>query len=299
MSKARLYLAGPMRGYPDFNFPAFDAGAAGLRSADYEVFNPADHDRAQHGADVNKSATGDLNDVAATGFSLRETLATDTSWIAAHADGIAVLDGWEGSKGALAEVALAHALGLPVMTVHGWMMEAHGVEPDRGDVVHGEGVYSEPSSPARDGLALLMEAVFTDPEPLASTDTISDLREAMGLNDPLPDGEVRLTSSTGGQKGTKQQRYGLIPAAGLDALARVYGRGAEKYDDYNWRKGYPWHLSYDALMRHAWAFWNGEDNDPEMGLPHMAAVAWHALALVHYSAYPQYAQHDDRWTPEP
>lgn len=94
--------------------------------------------------------------------------------------------------------------------------------------------------------------------------------------------EVRVTSETGGQKGTKPARYDLIPAQPLETLARLYGRGAEKYDDHNWRKGYDWSLSFAALQRHAWQFWNGEDNDAETGLPHMASVAFHALALIEF-----------------
>jgi hypothetical protein len=94
--------------------------------------------------------------------------------------------------------------------------------------------------------------------------------------------EVRLTSETGGQKGTKPARYDLIPAEALRVLAELYGRGAAKYEDHNWRKGYDWSLSFAALQRHAWQFWNGEDNDVETGLPHMASVAFHALALIEF-----------------
>jgi hypothetical protein len=39
----RLYLAGPMTGIEDFNYPAFNAMAERLRAAGYEVKNPADH----------------------------------------------------------------------------------------------------------------------------------------------------------------------------------------------------------------------------------------------------------------
>src|SRR5689334_20956149 len=52
---------------------------------------------------------------------------------------------------------------------------------------------------------------------------------------------------TGGAKGMKPERYGLIPTWPLAELARVYGYGARKYSDNNWRLGYRWGLSYDAL----------------------------------------------------
>ena len=39
----RIYLAGPMTGLPDHNFPAFRAAAEGLQQAGWEVVNPADN----------------------------------------------------------------------------------------------------------------------------------------------------------------------------------------------------------------------------------------------------------------
>ena len=94
-------------------------------------------------------------------------------------------------------------------------------------------------------------------------------------------GEVRITDpETGGEKGQKQARFDLIPADALWAIAEHFGRGAEKYADRNWEKGYDWSLSYSAMMRHAWAWWGGEDVDEETGSSHMVAVAWHALVLV-------------------
>ena len=94
-------------------------------------------------------------------------------------------------------------------------------------------------------------------------------------------GEVRITDpETGGEKGQKQARFDLIPADALWAIAEHFGRGAEKYADRNWEKGYDWSLSYGAMMRHVWAWWGGEDVDEETGSSHMVAVAWHALVLV-------------------
>ena len=46
MLKTRLYLAGPMRGYKDFNFPAFIEATKKLREAGYIVSCPAEMDRA-------------------------------------------------------------------------------------------------------------------------------------------------------------------------------------------------------------------------------------------------------------
>lgn len=108
-----LYIAGPMRGRPFFNFPAFHAAAKRLRDKGHTVFSPAERDEAKNGNDFStKYPTGSNEDAAANGFNLREALCDDLMWICLHADGIALLPGWENSKGARAERAVAQALGL-------------------------------------------------------------------------------------------------------------------------------------------------------------------------------------------
>lgn len=92
--------------------------------------------------------------------------------------------------------------------------------------------------------------------------------------------EIRSVSSSGGEKGTKPERFDLLPVEALTAVARHYGVGAAKYAAHNWRRGYEWSKSYAALQRHAHAFWSGEDIDEETGSPHMAGVAFHALTLI-------------------
>lgn len=114
----RIYLAGPMRGYPEFNFPAFNAAAAVLRHDGHEVFNPAERDVARHdGVDISKgNANGDEALAAKQhGFDLRVALAEDMDFICRHAEAIFMLPGWEKSKGATAERATAVALGLEVV----------------------------------------------------------------------------------------------------------------------------------------------------------------------------------------
>lgn len=90
----------------------------------------------------------------------------------------------------------------------------------------------------------------------------------------------------------KPERFDLIPVEPLLELARVYGKGAEKYDDHNWRRGYEWSKNFAAMQRHLWAFWNGEYLDSESGLPHLAHAGWHAFTLMWFNEnMPEY---DDR-----
>lgn len=109
----KVYVAGPMRGIAEFNFPAFHAATAALRKIGCEVFNPAEKDNERHGTDISKgNATGD--EAQATkdhGFNLREALAIDLDYICREADAVALLPGWQNSKGAKAEKATAEALG--------------------------------------------------------------------------------------------------------------------------------------------------------------------------------------------
>lgn len=109
-------------------------------------------------------------------------------------------------------------------------------------------------------------------------------------------GEVRTTSSTGGEKGVKPARFDLIPIMPLTKLAEHYGAGAAKYASHQWRRGYELSKSYAALQRHVTAFWDGEDIDPEMGTPHLSAVIFHAMAMQQILA--DFPQHDDRYKKE-
>jgi hypothetical protein len=103
-----------MRGLPEFNFPAFYAAAAELRSYGHTVFSPAERDNDKHGTDISKGNATGSEEQAATqhGFNIREALFADLDYICNHADAIAVLPGWERSTGVAAELATARALGL-------------------------------------------------------------------------------------------------------------------------------------------------------------------------------------------
>lgn len=306
----KTYLAGPMRGYAQFNFPAFFEAERDLKAAGLTVFNPARHDVETTGFEFWRyDGTEDLSEI---GFDLRAALSDDLLFIAREADAVVVLPGWEDSKGARAEVATAHALGLMVF-------EYDPIEPPYSPFLQREWAFAEdvelPGMPdvCEDDeaeRASLVEQIAEDRRGLfdklaAHDDDERELPKLTGLlaeDGPgwgrlldaveAHDGEVRMTSRTGGEKGSKPARFDLIPAGPLWTLAELYGRGALKYADRNWERGYAWHLSFAALQRHAWLFWQGEDNDAETGLPHLASVAWHAFALMEWAAtHPEF---DDR-----
>lgn len=96
--------------------------------------------------------------------------------------------------------------------------------------------------------------------------------------------ETRVVDpETGGEKGQKPCQLGAVDPLALQFLGLVAGMGANKYGRNNYTLGYRWSLSFDALLRHVLAFWAGEDNDPESGLPHLAHAAFHCLALITFA----------------
>lgn len=93
-----VYIAGPMTGLPDCNYPAFHEAAAALRALGYTVINPAE----------SFDGRTDLPRITY----LRRAV-TDV----ARADALAILPGWETSNGARLEVEIARQIGLPTKPV--------------------------------------------------------------------------------------------------------------------------------------------------------------------------------------
>lgn len=114
MSDGFWYLAGPMRGFPDFNFPAFKVAAAELRARGYNIVSPAEKDEAE-GFDWT-GASGSQEDLDNASFDLVATLQADIAIVADTAcHGVICLPGWENSSGARAETAFAWAIGKRVL----------------------------------------------------------------------------------------------------------------------------------------------------------------------------------------
>lgn len=85
----------------------------------------------------------------------------------------------------------------------------------------------------------------------------------------------------------------MLSVKALLDIAMVYEMGAQKYARDNWRKGMSWTSVMDSLLRHALAWLDGENDDHESGLPHMAHLAWNAMTLLEYiNTHPEL---DDRY----
>lgn len=123
----RVYVAGPMTGYPDLNFPAFHTAAATLRQRGFVVLNPAeinaDHDAAFEA--FLATVTGDEAREKARVAHWRACMKRDIAALVT-CDGIALLPGWERSRGATLEHHNATQLGLVVETLGWWV--AAGLE---------------------------------------------------------------------------------------------------------------------------------------------------------------------------
>jgi len=101
----RLYIAGPMTGLPEFNYPAFFRAADRLRDVGHDPINPAR-------ADGREGCKTWLDYMRAALLDL------------AVCDGIALLDGWGESRGAALEAHIARSLDLPVKPWRDWLTEA-------------------------------------------------------------------------------------------------------------------------------------------------------------------------------
>lgn len=115
----KVYLAGPMSNIPYFNFPAFFDGEKILRNLGYEeIFNPAQHDVDTYGDFWKDCPTGSHDEAKSregAPITYRDVLRKDLNWILDHAEVIALLPGWENSKGVKAEKALTDCLKLEVI----------------------------------------------------------------------------------------------------------------------------------------------------------------------------------------
>lgn len=93
-----------------------------------------------------------------------------------------------------------------------------------------------------------------------------------------PQGEARKSAES-----AQKPRLELVPWAAISDIAEVLTFGAAKYDDNNWCRGARWGRYFAALLRHLFAWWRGEEFDPETGLSHLAHAGCCLLFLMEYN----------------
>jgi len=99
----KLYISGPVSGMPGLNKDAFNSAERALASLGYEVTNP-----------IKNGVPDDAPWI--------DHMRADIAMMMQNkCDGVAMLPGWEASKGAWAEVELARSLGLLVKPYARWL----------------------------------------------------------------------------------------------------------------------------------------------------------------------------------
>jgi len=104
----KIYIAGPMRGHDQWNFPAFDRAVTIIEGSGHEAISPADLDRENGFDETVVKEFSDLEYHLAMRRDYRAIL---------RSDAIAFLPGWEDSRGALLERGFGIRLGLPFFRV--------------------------------------------------------------------------------------------------------------------------------------------------------------------------------------
>ena len=103
MRATRIYVAGPMTGLPDYNYPAFNEAEAYIKGLGYETENPA-------------SAPDVVNGFPYQGAPYEWYLRRAVRQVL-DCDMLVYLPGSENSKGAQLEMTIARALAMPIISL--------------------------------------------------------------------------------------------------------------------------------------------------------------------------------------
>lgn len=99
--RRKIYISGPMAGYPDMNTGRFNQAARDLHDAGFEPVNPVDNG-------------------LPSGLTPSDYMRVDLVMLLG-CSGVATIGEWRESWGACIEVNLAHELGIPVLPLGVWV----------------------------------------------------------------------------------------------------------------------------------------------------------------------------------
>lgn len=116
---SRVYIAGPMTGLPQFNYPAFNSAARRLRALGHTVLNPAEIDPPS----ADQLHSGQVKPWA---YYMRNGIR-----LLLDSDAVALLPGWESSTGACLEHDIATTLRMDVRDLASWLPEPSALQQNR------------------------------------------------------------------------------------------------------------------------------------------------------------------------
>lgn len=111
-----------------------------------------------------------------------------------------------------------------------------------------------------------------------------------------PAGISKSSDLTGVKHDDGKPDMALLSGPALLEVAKVMTYGKKKYSAHNWRGGFIWSRPLSACLRHVWSFINGEDNDPETGLSHLAHAMCCLMFVLEFVLTG--AGQDDRFKPK-
>lgn len=76
-------------------------------------------------------------------------------------------------------------------------------------------------------------------------------------------------------------QWSLVHYPSLEPMVKVLEFGAEKYDRHNWKKGLEVTKICESMLRHIYAFLDGENNDPESNISHIGHIQANAMFLAY------------------
>ena len=95
------------------------------------------------------------------------------------------------------------------------------------------------------------------------------------LTDGIPEPKQALRYNQG------KIKWSLVDWKSLEPMVRVLEMGAKKYAPYNWSKGMPVTEVSESLLRHMFAYLDGELDDNESKIEHLGHVMCNCMFLIH------------------
>lgn len=226
------YLAGPMRGIEDFNFPAFRRAAELLRHAGWEIYSPAERDEQDPAIPDNAELRAMAHDWSGT-TGLDYFMMFDLAAVCAK-DAIICLPGWENSQGARLETVTAVEVGHPVFE---YSLDSEGdVELRSIDAEYIQAAFAQRGVP--------QEAVETEDAALTDTGAmrVFETGATRNLDATKPDYE-------GFESPLVEWAFGAFMNSN-----RVQADGTIRASD-NWQRGIPLDSYAASMKRHLHDVW--------------------------------------------